>query len=219
MLQAALLGPARRDGARDGRRRRGRDEAPRGGGRRRPRRGPARDWPARSRRQPGEGRALRRRSELGPDPGHPGRAGGRRELPLDPSRRALHAGHHGVRQRRPVDFDAENLRSRMREAEIDVLVELADGDDPARRLGCDLSYDYVKINADYTSLSARSRTGARRSAAPIGTQAGAARRGAEVHSQLLRQARRHQVRRRGDGEGEPQARVRRGRLAPAGRPA
>jgi acetylglutamate kinase len=52
----------------------------------------------------------------------------------------------------PIEFDRENLRSRMRESRIDVLVELADGETRAVAWGCDLSYDYVKINADYTSL-------------------------------------------------------------------
>jgi acetylglutamate kinase len=40
----------------------------------------------------------------------------------------------------------------MRESRIDVLVELSAGDARATAWGCDLSYDYVKINADYTSL-------------------------------------------------------------------
>ena len=33
-----------------------------------------------------------------------------------------------------------------------MLVQLADGETRAVAWGCDLSYDYVKINADYTSL-------------------------------------------------------------------
>jgi acetylglutamate kinase len=52
----------------------------------------------------------------------------------------------------PVEFDREALRARMRESRIDVLVELAEGAARAVAWGCDLSYDYVKINADYTSL-------------------------------------------------------------------
>jgi acetylglutamate kinase len=40
----------------------------------------------------------------------------------------------------------------MRESRIDVVVTLAEGDARAVAWGCDLSYDYVKINADYTSL-------------------------------------------------------------------
>jgi acetylglutamate kinase len=52
----------------------------------------------------------------------------------------------------PIDFDREALRARMREPRIDVRVELTEGDAQATAWGCDLSYDYVKINADYTSL-------------------------------------------------------------------
>jgi len=52
----------------------------------------------------------------------------------------------------PIEFDREAMRVRMRESRVDVLVELADGEARAAAWGCDLSYDYVKINADYTSL-------------------------------------------------------------------
>jgi acetylglutamate kinase len=52
----------------------------------------------------------------------------------------------------PVEVDREALRGRMRESRVDVLVTLAEGDARAVAWGCDLSYDYVKINADYTSL-------------------------------------------------------------------
>ena len=52
----------------------------------------------------------------------------------------------------PVELDREALRVRMREPRVDVLVELADGDARATAWGCDLSYDYVKINADYASM-------------------------------------------------------------------
>jgi len=52
----------------------------------------------------------------------------------------------------PVEIDREALRARMRESRVDVLVELGQGESRAVAWGCDLSYDYVKINADYTSL-------------------------------------------------------------------
>jgi acetylglutamate kinase len=48
-------------------------------------------------------------------------------------------GHHG-------------LRARMRLPEVLVEIDLRSGDAAAVGWGCDLSYDYVKINADYTSL-------------------------------------------------------------------
>jgi acetylglutamate kinase len=52
----------------------------------------------------------------------------------------------------PVEFDRESMRARMRETRVDVLVALGQGEARAVAWGCDLSYDYVKINADYTSL-------------------------------------------------------------------
>jgi acetylglutamate kinase len=52
----------------------------------------------------------------------------------------------------PTDPDREGLKLRMRESRVDVLVELTEGTARAVSWGCDLSYDYVKINADYSSL-------------------------------------------------------------------
>jgi len=61
----------------------------------------------------------------------------------------------------PTAFDALALRAKMREPRVDVEVVLGErGAGEATAWGCDLSYDYVKINADYTSLT---------SAAPDGT--------------------------------------------------
>jgi len=51
-----------------------------------------------------------------------------------------------------IDEVAEQLRARMREPEIFVDVDFHAGIGTATAWGCDLSYDYVKINADYTSL-------------------------------------------------------------------
>lgn len=52
----------------------------------------------------------------------------------------------------PVPHDASALHVRMREPQVRVQVHLAEGSAEATAWGCDLSYDYVKINADYTSL-------------------------------------------------------------------
>jgi acetylglutamate kinase len=52
----------------------------------------------------------------------------------------------------PVELDREALKARMREPRVEVRVELADGSAAATSWGCDLSYDYVRINADYTSM-------------------------------------------------------------------
>jgi len=52
----------------------------------------------------------------------------------------------------PLEIDREALKAKMREPRVDVRVELAEGQARAVSWGCDLSYDYVKINADYTSM-------------------------------------------------------------------
>jgi len=57
-----------------------------------------------------------------------------------------------VYDRAPLAYDASVLKARMREPEIRVVVDLRRGESRAQAWGCDLSYDYVKINADYTSL-------------------------------------------------------------------
>ena len=48
-----------------------------------------------------------------------------------------------------VDFSEERAKEILLEDEIDVLVALHDGDATATAWGCDLTYDYVKINGDY----------------------------------------------------------------------
>jgi len=51
-----------------------------------------------------------------------------------------------------IENTTEQLRVRMREPEIFVDIDFHAGIRTATAWGCDLSYDYVKINADYTSL-------------------------------------------------------------------
>ena len=48
-----------------------------------------------------------------------------------------------------VDFSEETAKKILLEKEIDILVELNSGDASATAWGCDLTYDYVKINGDY----------------------------------------------------------------------
>ena len=48
-----------------------------------------------------------------------------------------------------VDFSEEMAKEILLEKEIDILVELNDGDASVSAWGCDLTYDYVKINGDY----------------------------------------------------------------------
>ena len=48
-----------------------------------------------------------------------------------------------------VDFSEELAREILLENEIDIIIKLGDGDATAVAWGCDLTYDYVKINGDY----------------------------------------------------------------------
>ena len=48
-----------------------------------------------------------------------------------------------------VVFSEEIAKQILLEPEIDILVELNDGEGSATAWGCDLTYDYVKINGDY----------------------------------------------------------------------
>ena len=54
---------------------------------------------------------------------------------------------HGV----PLDFDEEEALKILKEKEITVYIDMHEGDAEATAWGCDLTYDYVKINADYRS--------------------------------------------------------------------
>ncbi len=48
-----------------------------------------------------------------------------------------------------VDFSEEDAKEILSEKEIEILVTLSDGGAHAQAYGCDLTYDYVKINGDY----------------------------------------------------------------------
>jgi acetylglutamate kinase len=82
-----------------------------------------------------------------------GARAGARDWPVDPFKaRVTIQGVTVFAGGAPAELDREALRDRMREPRVDVLVQLEAGAARAVAWGCDLSYDYVKINADYTSL-------------------------------------------------------------------
>ena len=49
----------------------------------------------------------------------------------------------------PLNFDEALAKKILGEKEVEILVELQDGKAEGRAWGCDLTYDYVKINGDY----------------------------------------------------------------------
>ncbi|MBR2280268.1 MAG: bifunctional glutamate N-acetyltransferase/amino-acid acetyltransferase ArgJ [Ruminococcus sp.] len=48
-----------------------------------------------------------------------------------------------------IPFSEEKAKEILLEDEIEILIALGDGDKKAEAYGCDLTYDYVKINGDY----------------------------------------------------------------------
>ena len=52
---------------------------------------------------------------------------------------------HGV----PLNFDETLAKQILTEEAVEILVELEDGSASGTAWGCDLTYDYVKINGDY----------------------------------------------------------------------
>lgn len=50
-----------------------------------------------------------------------------------------------------VDFSEETAKDVLAEEEIQIIINLGEGNEAAVAWGCDLTYDYVKINGDYRS--------------------------------------------------------------------
>ena len=50
-----------------------------------------------------------------------------------------------------VDFDEDNAKRILSDNEVRAIVKLYMGEFSATAWGCDLTFDYVKINADYRS--------------------------------------------------------------------
>ena len=76
-----------------------------------------------------------------------------RDYPFDPA--TLSVTIQGTRvlgSGIPVPFDADALRVLLRGEEVFIDVDLAQGTHAATAWGCDLSYDYVRINADYGAV-------------------------------------------------------------------
>ena len=48
-----------------------------------------------------------------------------------------------------IDFSEEEAKKVLLEKDINIIIDLNDGDAEATAWGCDLTYDYVKINGDY----------------------------------------------------------------------
>ncbi|OGJ84236.1 MAG: bifunctional ornithine acetyltransferase/N-acetylglutamate synthase [Candidatus Raymondbacteria bacterium RifOxyA12_full_50_37] len=77
-------------------------------------------------------------------------AAGYSGVSFDPSRVELTlCGIRLVKNGQPLLFDAKTASDRLKEKEVDIVVDLHSGKAQAEMLTCDFSYDYVKINAEY----------------------------------------------------------------------
>jgi acetylglutamate kinase len=88
-----------------------------------------------------------------------GARAGSQHYPIDPHRATVTIQGLVVYAGEPVLADPPALRSRMRAPEVRIEVALDAGVATATAWGCDLGYDYVKINADYTSLIVQTADG------------------------------------------------------------
>ncbi|WP_342563299.1 bifunctional ornithine acetyltransferase/N-acetylglutamate synthase [Paenibacillus sp. FSL R7-0345] len=76
---------------------------------------------------------------------------GRAGVPVSPEKVDISLGEIAVlRQSRPVAFDEEQALHYLQKTDtVLITVKLADGEGKATAWGCDLTYDYVRINAAY----------------------------------------------------------------------
>jgi acetylglutamate kinase len=77
---------------------------------------------------------------------------GSQDYELDPMRASVAIQGMAVYDATPLAFDRALLKARLREPEVKVDVDVRAGHGDGKAYGCDLSYDYVKLNADYTSV-------------------------------------------------------------------
>lgn len=72
------------------------------------------------------------------------------EQPVDPEKIAVSIGTIPVVENGlPVDFDEDEGKSYLSNDTVQIFIDLQDGESEATAWGCDLTYDYVKINASY----------------------------------------------------------------------
>ncbi len=69
------------------------------------------------------------------------------ELFFESSNGRIEVFHRGT----PLDFDEDEALKIMKADAVTVFVDMHEGTEEATAWGCDLTYDYVKINADYRS--------------------------------------------------------------------
>lgn len=113
------------------------------------------------------GSTLVKAAVFGADPNAGGRlvaaagaCAARREIPLELSKLTLHLqGEPAFSEGAYHRADPGTSRHRLQEPVVAVRIDLGVGEASANAWGCDLSYDYVKINADYAAITETSVDG------------------------------------------------------------
>lgn len=80
-----------------------------------------------------------------------GARAGSQHFAVDPHASRVAIQHVVVYDAGPVELDRSQLRAKLREPEVLIAIDVRAGTSHATAYGCDLSYDYVKLNADYSS--------------------------------------------------------------------
>jgi len=79
-------------------------------------------------------------------------AAGRSGVEFNPEQVALWIGPHQLMQGgQPLPFDRDGASAALRERTVQIRLRLGAGPGQGRSWGCDLSDQYVRINADYTT--------------------------------------------------------------------
>ena len=82
-------------------------------------------------------------------------AAGRAGVNFDPNKINLFIGTHKdiqiLKNGQPTDFDKSSLKNKMKSSSIKIILDLNLGDYKAIAWGSDFSYEYVRINAEYTT--------------------------------------------------------------------
>ena len=87
-----------------------------------------------------------------PNPGRILQAVGASGVPIIPERVSIDlAGHRVVTGGVMVSFDESACAEALKERDVAIEVDLGLGDEHATAFGCDLGYEYVRINAEYTT--------------------------------------------------------------------
>lgn len=74
------------------------------------------------------------------------------EVELNPENISIYFGETLIYQGKPIDsVDLSVIQDYLENSEIQIKVSLGLGNEEATVWGCDLSYDYVKINGSYTT--------------------------------------------------------------------